>query len=98
MLDAAGVLCRTFPAHADARQPERQDAVPLVNFLCRGKAKLRQMEPAAVFNGQIAAFAQQADRAADRGLGIAHVFAHVHGADLPALVQQHVDGFQIHLT
>ena len=85
-----GVLCRApaFDVSVHA-QKESPYATASQNELAR------QLYQLGVFNP---AFAQQADRAADRGLGIAHVLAHVDGADVGRLAGQHQNGFQIHLA
>ena len=46
----------------------------------------------------ITAALQKTHGAADTGLGIAHILAHIDGADMGRLTGQHQNGLQIHLA
>ena len=98
MLQLAGILSGHLRRYAKLGQILRQQRVALVDHFGHLAARLQQRDEAILVHLDITAAFQKAHGTADAGLGIAHVLAHVDGADVRRLAGQHQNGLQIHLA
>lgn len=98
VLHAAGVLGSAGLVHTQAAEKVREDRVALVDlfgYLAPGGG---EGDVAAVVYVDILPGLQQANGAADAGLGVAHIVHDVDGTDGLPLTNQDQDALQIHLA
>ena len=98
MLDATGVGLRHVRVYADAGEEVGEDPVALIDALGHLLPGRQQGNGAVFVHLDIAAGLQKPHGAADAGLGIAHIFAHVDGADEVGFFGEDEDGLQIHFA
>ena len=99
VFDAAGVLRGGLFIDTEAAEEAGQDGVAFVDVLGALKAGVGQFDEAVRVHDDEAVLLEEADGAADRGLGEAHVVLPdvdaVHGG---GFLGQNIDRFQIHFT
>ena len=98
VLDFAGVVCRGFLVDAEPDEEFAEDGVTLIGALSDLKSCLGEMKSAVVGNCDVAAVAENSDRTADAGLGVAHFLADVDRAHKSLALTENIYGFKIHFA
>ena len=98
VLHAAGVLGSGGLVHTQAAEKVREDRVALVDLFGYLAPDGGEGDVAAVVYVDILPGLQQANGAADAGLGVAHIVHDVDGTDGLPLADQDQDALQIHLA
>lgn len=78
MFDPAGVFNGSYPVYAQVDEYIRQNRVPLVDLFRNLAACFRKREEAVLIGCHIAAIFHKTHGTADTGLGISHIFTHIH--------------------
>ncbi|MPN63414.1 hypothetical protein SDC9_211173 [bioreactor metagenome] len=99
MFDPAGVLVGRFGGHAQGLHQEFcNDPVAFVDFARFIEALLGKQDLPAFLHRDILRAFQDADRAADAGLGVIQLVRDVHRADIAELVLKYQNGFKVVFT
>ena len=98
VLDFAGVVCRGFLVDAEFDEELAEDGVTLIGALSDLKTRLGEMKSTVVGNCDVAAVAENSDRTANAGLGVAHFLADVDRAHKSLALTENIYGFKIHFA
>ena len=98
VLNAAGVLCRRFGRHTDIGEKCGEHRVALVGFLGDSQPGIGEVKVPQFIHGEISSLFEKPHCAAYTGLGVAHFFTYINGANAFSALGKDVYGFKIHFA